>query len=88
MKNDLDSVLTRAISFDRVRPDGRLTRPRSYGVYLLPVSHGTSRRVRFGNHPVRQRELEMQFGCARLMYLFLSRQDAAAAAKILEGLQV
>ena len=88
MARSLDSVLARAISPSRVRPDGHLTAPRSYGVYLLPAGHQSTRRVRFGNHPVRQRELEIDYGGARLLHLFLSRQDAEMAAKGLEGLQV
>ena len=88
MARSLDSVLARAINPIRVRPDGHLTSPRSYGVYLLPAAHKSTRRVRFGNHPVRQRELEAQYGSTRLLHLFLSRQDAETAAKGLEGLQV
>ena len=87
MASSLDSVLARAVPSARVRPDGHLTTPRSYGVYLLPVAHGSTRRVRYGNHPVRQRELEAQYGSARLLHLFFSRQDAETAAKGLEGLQ-
>lgn len=68
-----------------VRPDGALTSPRSYGVYRVPVSVGGSRRVRYGNHPVRMTELERQFGSCQLCHLFLHRGDAVAMAGLLNG---
>lgn len=88
MRSSLDSVLLRSVSPSGLRPDGPLTHPRSYGVYLLPAGHGSTRRVRFGNFPVRQRELEAEFGSAKLLYLFFCREDAEKAAKGLEGLEV
>ena len=36
---------------------------------------------RFGNHPVRQRELEREFGSCKLEYLFAERTDAKAVAQ-------
>jgi len=74
-------ILQRAISSTVVRPDGRgYTVPRSWGVYRLPADAGATRRLRFGNHPVRQFELEREFGSCRLEYLFLARADAEAVA--------
>lgn len=87
MADRLDEILARAISPSQVRPDGPLTNPRSYGVYALPDRSKATRRYRFGNHPVRQRELEAEFGSAQLLHLFRARQQAEAVAKSLNGLQ-
>ncbi len=87
MASNLSLVLARAINLRQVRPDGSLTSPRSFGVYVLPAKHGSTRRYRLGNHPVRQRELEAEFGRADLLHLFVSRQDAAMVAAALNGLQ-
>ena len=76
----LEHIISRAISPSSVRPDGWLTVPRSYGVYRVPSSAGSTRRFRFGNHPVRQRELEREFGACKLEYLFTERDDAKAVA--------
>ena len=74
---------SRAISPTKVRPDGPLTSPRSYGVYELPGAVGASRRYRLGNHPVRHVELEREFGRCKLLYLFLQRPDAVQMAALL-----
>ena len=87
MANNLNQVLARAISPGQVRPDGSLTSPRSFGVYVLPAKHGSTRRYRLGNHPVRQRELALEFGRVDLLHLFHSRQDAVTVAAALNGLQ-
>ncbi|MFT3757099.1 MAG: hypothetical protein QM769_14385 [Pseudoxanthomonas sp.] len=76
-------ISNRAISENDVLPDGWLTAPRSYGVYALPVSATDTRRYRIGNHPVRQRELEQEFGSCELVFLFLHRVDAVAMAAAL-----
>ena len=81
----IEQIITRAISPYGVRPDGSLTFPRSYGVYRIPSSAGSTRTFRFGNHPVRQRELERDFGSCTLEYLFMAREDAQAVAKALTG---
>lgn len=73
-------IVTRAISPAAVRPDGRLTIPRSFGVYRIPSSAASTCSFRFGNHPVRQRELEREFGSCKLEYLFLDREDAKTVA--------
>jgi hypothetical protein len=76
----IDRIVSRAISPASVRPDGWLTSPRSYGVYRIPSSAGSTRSFRFGNHPVRQRELEREFGSCKLEYLFTDREDAKIVA--------
>lgn len=73
----------RSVEARRLKADGSLTIPRSWGVYELPSRHGSSRRIRFGNHPVRMRELEEEFGSCALQYLFLTRDDAKAVADFL-----
>ena len=86
MASDLDAVLARAIQTSAVKPEGPLTAPRSFGVYILPANHGSSRRYRLGNHPVRQRELEIEYGKAELVHLFRSRRDAVVVAGALNRL--
>jgi hypothetical protein len=82
----IEHILTRAVSPSHVRMnDGGLTSPRSYGVYHIPSSADSTRSFRFGNHPVRQRELERDFGSCKLEYLFLDRADAEAVARALAG---
>lgn len=81
----IEPILARAISPSSVRPSGRLTLPRSYGVYCISSSSTSTRSVRFGNHPVRQRELKREFGACTLEYLFFSREDAKSVARALAG---
>lgn len=76
----IEHIITRAISPSSVRPDGWLTAPRSYGVYRIPSAAGSMRSFRFGNYPVRQKELEREFGSCKLEYLFTDRDDAEAVA--------
>lgn len=83
MANSLQATITRAISPLSVRPDGRLTTPRSYGVYQVPATSGSTRRFRFGNHPIRMLELERELGACKLEHLFLSRAEATAVAAAL-----
>lgn len=77
----IEHIITRAISPSSVRPNGRLTSPRSYGVYRIPTSADSTSSFRFGNYPVRQRELEREFGSCKLEYLFAERTDAKAVAQ-------
>jgi hypothetical protein len=60
-----------------VRVVGPLTEPRSYGVYRVDRGRGATS-FHFGNHPVRQWELEREFGGADLVRLFLDREAAHA----------
>jgi hypothetical protein len=76
----IQTILLRAISPSSILPDGRLTTPRSYGVYELSARAGGAKRYRVGNHPIRLLELEAEFMSCTLMYLFLSRDDAVAVA--------
>lgn len=82
----MKSLQERAISPRSVRSDGHLTLPRTYGVYELPSTVQNTRRFRFGNHSVRLRELEREFGACKLLYLFEAREDALAMARACNGL--
>jgi hypothetical protein len=85
MSSTIETLALKAISPKSVHADGRLTSPRSFGVYQLPQTAKATRRFRFGNHPVRQHELEREFGSCKLVYLFLSRADAAAMVSAENG---
>ncbi|WP_367396875.1 hypothetical protein [Sinimarinibacterium sp. NLF-5-8] len=77
-----EAIIQHAISPNLVRVVGRSTSPRSYGVYELP-SEKSSRCYRYGNHPVRQKELIREFGDCKRVYLFLERPYAKALADAL-----
>lgn len=68
-------LLALAVSESSVTLDGSYTKPRTWGVYEIepPQDNRSTRRYRLGNHPVRQRELEQEFGAARRIALFTSR---------------
>lgn len=83
MSEALKNAVARAISPATVRIEGTLTTPRSFGVYELPREASATKRFRFGNHPVRQRELEAEFGSAKRIYLFLAREDARTVSRLL-----
>ena len=80
---DLEDLIQRAIDPATVKLEGTLTSPPSFGVYLVEDTDDGRQHYRFGNHPVRMHDLEDKFGGCELEYLFLSREDAAAAAAAL-----
>ena len=77
MKNNptVQSLLSRQIDPSTTITDGSYTKPRTWGVYQIePLeSNRSTRRFRLGNHPVRQRELEAEFGATTRVALFASR---------------
>jgi hypothetical protein len=81
----IETLVGRTISPSHVLQDGVFTHPRSYGVYELPKSSLGTCRFRYGNHPVRMRELEREYGSCKLLYLFLQRIDAVAMVTILKS---
>ena len=85
MIDKLEQALARATDLSLIVANGSLTIPRSYGVYVLPASIKGTRRWRYGNHPIRQRELEAEYGSAKLEALFLKRHDAAELARLRNG---
>lgn len=78
---EIDEILRRQIGAKDVRVAGALTVPRSFGVYRLPDNVGATQRIRFGNHPVRERELAAMYGRCTRLHLFLARNDARAVAR-------
>ena len=80
-------LLSFAVSEASVRIDGQYTRPRTWGVYEIdpPSSGRATRRYRLGNHPVRQRELEAEFGSAKRLALFTSRTLAEQLERLLNA---
>lgn len=77
-----EELLSLAIAPSAVRDDGPLTLPRSFGVYRLTGNRKSGRMYRFGNHPVRQRELIAEYGGASLEALFLKRSLAEELASL------
>jgi len=51
------------------------TNPRTFGVYEI-IGTNSSKRFRFGNHPVREIELIRDFENVKRLGLFLIRKDA------------
>lgn len=74
----VQDLQSRAVAPESVKADGNYTVPRTWGVYRVDAFKDGRRGSAFhlGNHPVRQRELERQFGAAELVMLFGSRIDA------------
>lgn len=78
-------LLSLAVEDGSLLGDGQYTRPRSWGVYEIePPAHGrATRRYRIGNHPLRQRELEAEFGGTKRVALFTSRTLAERLERLL-----
>lgn len=81
----IDQIIATAISLRSVRPDGTLTDPRSYGVYQIPTSAGSTRRFRFGNHRFGNVSSKPNSDPAGLVHLFLDRDSAEFVAKALSN---
>ena len=81
MIEKIKTVIERSINPSIVHSDGVLTTPRTYGVYALPDTVGTTRRFREGNYPIRMRELEREFGSCKLEFLFHLKADAVLVAR-------
>ena len=60
------------------------TTPRTWGTYSIPDEfvYGRKKKYRCGNHPVRMRELERDYGSVELIALFENRDDAKALADL------
>lgn len=74
----VQGLLAQQIDPSSTSPDGSYTKPRTWGVYEIepPQDNRATKHFRLGNHPVRQRELEAEFGKARRIALFTSRELA------------
>ena len=80
------ALLALSVQETSLQSDGRYTKPRTWGVYeLQPVQNTQTRKYRLGNHPIRQRELQAEFGQVRQMGLFTSRSIAEQLARRLNG---
>lgn len=81
------SILKYAVLPTSVIPDGIYTKPKTWGVYEIepPTSDRSTRKFRIGNHPIRQRELENEFGTATPLALFPSRSLAEELERLLNG---
>ena len=71
----IKEMMARTVQLSALTIQGLYTVPRSWGVYEIEPAHDdrATRRFRFGNHPVRQRELEAEFGPISRIALFLER---------------
>ena len=74
----LKELQARAVSPTTLKVEGNYTAPRTWGVYKVEAFKNGQRGADYhlGNHPVRQRELEREYGVAELVLLFTSRTDA------------
>ena len=62
-----DELRRRAIDPSEGVVEGNYTKPRTWGVYRLPAeATRVGERFRMGNHPIRQIELQREFGSATL----------------------
>jgi len=72
----------------QVDPDNaQWTKPGTWGTYIIPDEfvYGRKRKYRYGNYPVRMKELERDYGSVKLEALFENRDDAKSLADLLEN---
>jgi hypothetical protein len=82
----VQELLALAVIPSALRPNGALTIPPSWGVYRITPDHQTTtRRFRYGNHPIRQLELHNEFGSVRAVAVFTARALAAELASLLNA---
>lgn len=81
----IGSIMTKAIPPDKTPPmapsSTYYTSPKTYGVYEISSNSSSSKRYRFGNHPVRLNELIKEFGKASCIALFYDRELAEQLAR-------
>ena len=76
-----EGLIAKGVDPEQLTSDGYLTRPRSWGVYeIFPEPRSATRRFRQGNHPVRMKELEKEFGKVRLVRIFVAKGTAKELA--------
>lgn len=83
--DSLTVLLARAVDPSKLALNGYLTTPPSFGVYDLGSSARSTKRFRYGNHPVRCRELEAEFGSCKIEAVFRVRSDAKRVADYLNA---
>jgi hypothetical protein len=80
----VSELLSKAVEAHALVTTGQYSAPRSWGVYkITPPKVSATRLHRFGNHPVRQSELEREFGSAKVVSLFTSRALAEELSRLL-----
>jgi hypothetical protein len=85
-KSRVQELVEMAVSPLTLRSNGSLTIPQSWGVYLItPDSQTATRRFRYGNHPIRQLELQNEFGSVRPVAHFTARALAVELASLLNA---
>jgi hypothetical protein len=70
------------LTSDQIRPDPNnpyLTIPRSFGVWAVPSANG--KKFRYGNNPVREYELDREFGKGKVTRIGLFERRELAKAK-------
>lgn len=80
MKSDYskDEITKSSVRLDP--KNSRYTIPRSYGVYQLSGSKRGTKFFRYGNHPIRMKELQREFGSVTHVALYKSRDSAIQRA--------
>lgn len=81
------SQMSNEISPDSVRIDTNnpnWTIPRTYGVWRLSGKY-RGQEFRFGNYPVRGKELVREYGAAKLLALYKTREEAEEHTRRLNG---
>jgi len=68
-----DQITPSDVQNDPTNPNW--TTPRSYGVWKLSPAD-TGKQYRYGNYPVRERELINEFGSADFIALYLNKSSA------------
>jgi hypothetical protein len=82
----VSELLSKAVEAHALVTTGRYTVPRSWGVYkITPPKVSATRLHRIGNHPVRQGELEREFGSVNVVGLFKSRAVAEELSRLLNS---
>ncbi|MDR2838258.1 MAG: hypothetical protein LBV49_06760 [Azonexus sp.] len=82
MNAAIESLLTKAKETRSQATSNGLTFPRTWGTYEL-TNAGQSRRFRYGNHPIRQKELAQEFGACKVVATFYSQDEAHELANLL-----
>jgi len=86
--SSIDSLKASAVDPSLLRPDPQnpnYTIPRAWGVYEIidTNSLATGKRFRKGNHPIRHKELLLEFGPVNLVALFTQESMAVDLALLL-----
>lgn len=87
----VESLMKRTINSRQLSPDGIYTSPRSHSVYRLVSTRDVGKKYRYGNHPIRLRELVREvhehdpFGRCEIVGIFLRKEEARSLAQLLNS---